>query len=38
MVADHPHTEHPTGKLPLPWLLVVVAWVWLLALALLVIA
>ena len=38
MVADHPHAEDSTDKLPLPWLLVVVAWVWLLALALLVTA
>ena len=38
MVADHSHAEHPTDKLPLPWLLVVVGSVWLLALALLVIA
>jgi len=33
MLADHPQGER-NDRLPLPWLLVVVAWAWLLALAL----
>jgi hypothetical protein len=34
MVVDNPHNERPAENLPLPWLLVVVAWAWLFALAL----
>lgn len=34
MVVDHPQHERGAGDLPLPWLLVIVAWLWLLALAL----
>lgn len=37
MVADDPRSD-VSDALPLPWLLVVVAWVWLAALALLVAA
>lgn len=37
MLADHPRDER-SDHLPLPWLLVVVAWAWLLALALFVLA
>lgn len=33
MVVDDPHDERPED-LPLPWLLVVVGWAWLFALAL----
>ena len=33
MLADHPRDER-NDRLPLPWLLVAVAWAWLLALAL----
>jgi len=37
MLVDHPQDER-NDDLPLPWLLVVVAWVWLLALALFILA
>jgi hypothetical protein len=33
MLVDHPRDQRADG-VPLPWLLVVVAWAWLLALAL----
>ena len=33
MLVDHPRDERADG-VPLPWLLLVVAWAWLLALAL----
>ena len=33
MLVDHPQAER-ADSVPLPWLLVVVAWAWLLALAL----
>ena len=34
MLVDNPQAERPADGLPLPWLLVAVAWAWLLALAL----